>query len=127
MARHEGILKAACIKALKEAGFVVMAHEDVRRSGQPDASVTAGGRTTWLEFKHGDPKFDSTGIQELTMLRLAAGGTAYYIVYLEDTDGGGKRTLIVHPRNFKTLAATQGCPGHNHQLVVDFLSQVHSV
>lgn len=129
MARIEGLLKAAWIKEMKKGlpHFVVLPHQDVRQSGHPDVSVTGHGRTSWLEFKHGDPHFDDTGIQELTMLRLAAAGYARYVVYIENAKGLAKRTLIVHPKNFGSLEPEVWAVGFDHRFVVDFIKQVHRI
>jgi hypothetical protein len=107
-------------------GFVAIRHEDVRRSGIPDLSLTGHGKDSWLEIKHGDPDFDSEGIQELTMLRLAAAGYARYLIYMEDKDGGNKRTLIVHPKHLGDLEPEAGCMGHDHRWVVEFLRERHT-
>jgi len=106
-------------------GFVALRHEDVRTAGIPDLSLTGHGKTSWVEVKHGTPDFDSQGIQELTMLRLAAAGYARYLIYLENKDGSNKRTLIVHPKKLGTLEPEAECDGHNHRWVADFFMERH--
>jgi len=76
--------------------FVLLRHEDIRTGGIPDLSVTGYGKTTWWEFKHGTPYFESPGNQELMMMRLKVNGYARYIIWRE-RPGEGKTTNIVNP------------------------------
>jgi hypothetical protein len=103
--------------------FVALRHEDVRTAGIPDLSLTGFARTTWWEFKHATPDFESHGIQELTMLRLAAAGFARYVIWQER--GGVKRTLIVHPKHIRTLLTETSCSGHDYQFLTDYMRKVH--
>lgn len=123
----ESGLKAALLKEmrLQLPGFVIQAHADGLRSGVPDWSVDGNGRTSWLEFKHATPDFSSRGIQELTMLRLAAASYARYVVWWENAQGTGKRTLIVHPKNLKDLVPEAWCVGHNHRWLVEWIRARH--
>lgn len=126
--RQETNLKSKLMEQIKlhMRGFVALRHEDIRTSGIPDISLTGYNRGGWIEVKHGCPDFDSEGIQELTMLRLAAAGFyAYYLIYLEDKDGESKRTLIVHPKNLKSLDAEAWCVGHDHRWVVEWFKEKH--
>ena len=125
--RNESQLKSKLMELIRDGlpGFVAIRHEDVRRAGIPDLSLTGYGKTSWIEIKHGTPDFDSTGIQELTMLRLAAAGYARYLVYIENQDGSNKRTLIVHPKRLKDLEPEAWCLGYNHRWVIDFLKDRH--
>jgi len=104
-------------------GAVLLRHEDVRTAGIPDLSVTLRGKTSWWEFKHATPNYPSTGIQELTCLRLAAAGTCFYVIYHEE--GNYKRTLIIHPRNIKTLDPEVWQPGFDHSFVIDYIKWTH--
>ncbi len=124
--KQESSLKSALMATIKRElhNFVVFRHEDVRTNGIPDLSCTGYGKTSWWEVKHATPKFSSTGIQHLTMQRLAAAGIAYYILYYELK--GNKRTLIVHPRHLTELQPDTACTGFDHQLVTDFIKTVHS-
>lgn len=100
--KRESALKSALMAEIKAhlPGFVAQRHEDVRTSGTPDLSLTGRARTSWWEFKHGTPDFESHGIQELTMLRLAASSFhARYVVWEERR--GVKRTLVVHPKHIE--------------------------
>ena len=126
MEREENKHKANLIKQfrLDEPEGITLAHQDLRTGGIPDISHTNHGSTKWLECKHGNPDFDSTGLQELTMKRLAAKGFARYIIWLEEADGTNRRTLIVHPNNLKTLSAEETYAGFNHKAVVDYISRV---
>lgn len=126
--RQESVLKSRLVDAIKKTmpGCVLIRHEDVRTSGIPDFSLTGYMRTSWWEVKHGTPKFDSTGIQELTMLRLAGAGFARYIIYDENKVGQNKRTLIVHPKHLKDLEPEVWCVGHDHRFIVEYITSVHT-
>lgn len=121
---NESYLKSALMKELKLQlpGFVALRHEDVRSAGIPDMSLTGGGRTTWWEFKLAAPRFASRGIQELTMLQLAAAGFARYVVWEEKRSV--MRTLIVHPKRIGTLMPEDWCTGFDMQFIVDFMRKV---
>lgn len=74
---------------------VIIRHEDRITSGIPDLSATADKRTLWVEFKFSrNGEFDSKGIQELTMNRLAIYGFAIYVVFWYGNTGE-KRTYLV--------------------------------
>jgi len=79
----------------KATKFVVFKHADRFTHGVPDISMTGNSVTSWWELKVADPEFDSPGIQELTMIRLAAGGCARYLIYSHGT------IRIVEPRNLR--------------------------
>src|SRR5262245_1934486 len=104
--------------------IVALRHEDVRTCGIPDLSTTGFGRTCWWEFKHGTPNFQSTGIQELTMLRLARNGFARYVIWREEADGSEKQTHIVHPKDLKALAGIM-TTGFSMDFVVDYMLRLH--
>lgn len=123
--RNESSLKSALMEQIKLQlpRFVALRHEDVRTAGIPDLSLTGMGRTSWWEFKHGTPDFDSTGIQELTMLRLAGSGFARYVIWQERN--GILRTLVVHPKHVDDLMAEESCIGFDHRFLVGYMKQVH--
>lgn len=125
--REENKYKAKLVEQFRkdEPEGVTLAHQDLRTGGVPDITHTNYGSTKWIECKHGNPNFDSKGIQELTMKRLAAKGFARYVIWLEEADGTNKRTLIVHPNNLKSLVAEETYAGFNHRLVVDYISRVN--
>lgn len=126
--KRESSLKSAFMAQLHKdlPAYIAIRHEDVRTAGIPDLSITARNITSWWEFKHGTPKFKSSGIQELTMLRLAQAGFARYIIWLEDRDGSNKQTLIVQPSQLSTLQAERHCLGFNHAFLTDFIQGVHN-
>ena len=95
--KREAELKAAFSAELKTRlpGAVTVMHSS---AGAPDRAVSVGGCTTYLEFKHGTPGFDSPGLQELVCMRLEAAGECRYVVWQENANGTGQRTLIVKPR-----------------------------
>lgn len=128
--RDESYLKSKLGERIKIdlPSFVWLRHEDVRNSGYPDGSLSGFGRTSWWEFKHGDPNFDSTGIQELTMLRLSTKSfAAWYVIWLENASGNAKQTRIVHPKDFKDYltGGTTTCAGHDMKFVTEFMRKVH--
>lgn len=126
--RHESKLKSALLRELHTQlpRFVIIRHADYMTSGIPDFSLTYN-ITSWWEMKHGIPHFDSEGIQELTCRRLEIAGFCRYIIYLENSRGDQKRTLIVKPRDIKTITPEVECVGHNHRFVVDYIRKVHNV
>jgi|SRR6185436_505840 len=125
----ESTPRSALMRMIKLAlpHFVALRHEDVRTRGIPDLSLTGLGRTTWWECKHATPDFKSQGIQELTMLRLAAAGYARYIIWREEADGSDKQTLIVHPEHLATLTPEAWCAGYDHRWMVEQLARAHDV
>jgi hypothetical protein len=126
--KNESGLKSKLMQQIKKdlPGFVALRHEDVRTSGIPDLSMTGLGRTSWYEFKHSAPTFKSSGIQELTMLRLAAAGVAWYVIW-EENKHGIKRTLIVRPKCLTELYPEASCSGFDHKFIVGFMKKVHGV
>lgn len=125
--KNESSLKSALMRQVKLdlSGFVALRHEDVRTAGIPDLSLTGLGRTSWWEFKHTVNGFDSTGIQELTMLRLAAAGYARYVVWEEKKSI--KRTLIVHPKHLGDLVPEAFCVGFDMRWLVEQVKKAHNV
>jgi hypothetical protein len=85
--------------------YVMIRHEDATRSGVPDISSTGAGWTAWWEGKivKGNSMV-STGIQDLTMLRLDRAGFARYLLW-EDS-GDYKRVYIARPRDVVNMDGT---------------------
>lgn len=127
--KEESPLKSKLMRELKlyAPGLTALRHEDVRTSGIPDLSTTGYGRTCWWEFKHATPKYGTFELQELTMRRLAVGGFARYIIYIENKNGEAKRTLIVHPNLLKDLIPENWTVGFNHRFVVEYIRKAHHV
>jgi hypothetical protein len=123
--KEETLLKSKLVQAFvrRLPNYVFIRHEDVRRSGIPDASVTGDNMTSWMEVKHATPSFEWKGVQHDTMMRLSAEGWAYYVVYWEYN--GRKKTLIVHPNDIATLDTQFQVEGFDHDWVVDFFHTVH--
>ena len=113
--------KADLVKLLRATypSAVVIRHEDRWTSGIPDISFTLDQHTTWIEVKLADPDFESKGIQELTMLRLARVTTAFYVVYYSWR--GQQRTYIVEPAQIKNWKACACVSGFDHAYVVQRL------
>jgi hypothetical protein len=97
----EATLTRELLKVLerKLPGAVIIKHADRFRAGVPDASVTWGGTTSWLEVKYVRrrlqrilPKSQFPADQFVTMDRLAAAGRAIYLIYF------GQRLTLWHPR-----------------------------
>jgi hypothetical protein len=127
-ARNETKLTAKQMEAfrLKLPQWVFLRHQDVRASGHPDITSTGLKVTSWIEVKHGAPDFDSTGIQELTMLRLARQGHAWYLIFKEDADGENKCTLIVQPCNLMMLTPDVKLRGFDYAGVALWLEKTHA-
>ena len=123
--KESGLKSKLMAELRKHAMIVALRHEDVRTAGIPDLSTTSGGRTVWWECKHGTPLFGTTGIQELTMLRLAAAGLARYIIWQENADGTERQTLIVRPSNLKSLTAEVSCAGFNMRFLAEYIFKAH--
>jgi len=125
ISRRENALKGALIKHLRAAFpyFVILPHQDGYTAGIPDISISGNGRTSWWECKHGTPEFKSTGIQELTCLRLARNSYCRYIIWKEK--GEDKETLIVHPLFLKMADPEVHSPGFDHHFVERFIRRVH--
>ena len=127
METTEAKLKTKLVEHLRKMypGYVVLRHEDRFTFGIPDISVTGHGRTSWWEAKHANPDFESLGYQELTMLRLSAGGYARYIIWEEI--GDVKRTLIVHPKLLCDWSSRHESysVGFNHHWMGEQIQKVH--
>ncbi len=93
--RIQAELALECRSSLP-ASFVIERPEDRITSGASDMIVTGNKICSRWELKHATPDFKTKGIQELTMLRLAKAGFAWYIVYWQKNDL--KMTFIVEPR-----------------------------
>lgn len=100
--KRESEFKAALAKRVTSLlpGWVRFGHADLR-PGVPDWSLTGLGATSWWEFKHATPMFESRGHQELMCLRLEGAGRCRYVIWAENADGTNQRTLIVRPRAFR--------------------------
>ena len=129
--KREAELKAAFSQELKARlpGFMLLF---LASPGAPDRAVVGGGRTTYLEFKHGTPSFDSPGLQELTCMRLEAAGECRYVVWQESAAGIGQRTLIVKPRAVHRrdgwlLDAEETFLGFDHHSVIQWLKERHGL
>lgn len=123
----EATLKSELAKLARVvlAPWIIFRHEDKFTHGVPDFSITGNRRTSWLEAKFANPKFETKGIQELTMLRLAKNGIAFYPVYsLVD---GCKMTYLVHPSEIgKPRTTWSNCvEGFNHLWVLEEVKKEH--
>jgi hypothetical protein len=99
-------------------------------AGAADRAIVGNGATTWWEFKHATPTFDSPGNQELMCMRLALQGYCRYVIWQEARSGYGRRTLIVHPREVHTRASWKVvpeafCVGYDHRWLVRYIQKVH--
>lgn len=124
--RREHQLKAKLVELLRaaEPSWMVFPIEDRFRHGVPDLAVIGAGTTTWWETKHAAPEFDSEGIQELTMKRLARHSHARYIIWRETTEV--TETLIVHPRRMNEWTMSPDrIPGINHRWLVQEIRKAH--
>jgi hypothetical protein len=121
----ETYLKKKFMEVARERlrGFVCQRLEIPTISGWPDIVIAGMNYTSWHEFKFADPDFDSTGIQELTMNRLARASYARYVIYIEEPKG----IRIVHPKDFAQWA-TSGVyrEGWDHEWVAFSIYQAHA-
>jgi len=124
MSHREAALKSALFKRLHqdEPSFLIL---QIATAGAPDREVVGNKLTTYWEGKHGTPHFVSHGNQELMCQRLDVQGYCRYVIWLEDAHGGSKRTLIVRPRDIRTLTPEVATEGHSHVFVSDFIRKVH--
>lgn len=124
---RERNINGVLVKILRNnlSGFVMERFEDKVTSGIPDMAVTGNKITSRWEVKLATPKFKTKGIQELTMLRLAKAGYAWYIIYYEWQ--GVKRTYIVSPKDIGNdiQTWTDFAEGFNHEWVLERVKQVH--
>lgn len=129
MTKREAELKRAFTAKMKLLlpDFIMLQYST---AGAPDRSITANGRTTTWEFKHGTPQFKSPGIQELLCMRLAMEGHCRYVIWQEWQ--GIERTLIVHPRavHHRTgwdlhLVAEALCGGFDMRWLVEQVRRAH--
>ena len=102
---------------------VILKHADWVTAGIPDFSVTGYGLTSWWEMKYADPEFESSGVQELTCLRLGAAGLCRYIIFDEHPI---KLTRIVEPQHFKEWRSNGiTAPGFDHHFVQQTIQDLH--
>jgi hypothetical protein len=124
---NESDLKGDLVRLVKDMfpHWVVLRHEDHFTHGIPDISVTGNKRTSWIEVKHATPSFKSKGIQELTMLKLARSGIAFYVVYWQKKEQ--KRTYLVQANEIMFSSDTWNCfcHGFNHAWVVEKIKEAH--
>jgi len=124
---NESQLKGVLVKELRLIpGFVVIPHQERFSHGIPDLSVTGHKITSWLEIKHANPGFAFKGIQELTMLRLALAGNAFYVVYYQ-SKLDERRTYIVSPNEIGKPMSTwiNFVEGFDHRFVVRRIQHDH--
>lgn len=104
-------------------GYVFVRIEDRLSCGTPDLFVTAHGWSSWWEAKYANPDFDSQGIQELMMLRLALHGYARYIIYNRTMN----ETRIVEPRSLNVWRTSGiSCVGLDNAWVLEQIRKVHT-
>ena len=129
MTKREGELKSELFKLMNGIypGFIV---HQIATAGFPDRAVTGRGKTTFWEFKHGTPEFDSIGLQELSCTRLAFVSFCRYVIWQETATE--QRTLIVHPRDVKErtswkVVPESFCLGFDLKWLVNQIVKEHGV
>lgn len=128
--KREAELKSAFGEELKRQlpSFMSLRLSD---AGAPDRAVVGLGRTTFWEFKHATPDFDSTELQELMCMRLDAhGGCCRYVIWQESAIDDMKRTLIVTPKKMHerrgwALDPESWCVGFDHAWLIDQIMKRH--
>lgn len=127
MIKREGELKSAFTREFRRQlpHFIVLMNSS---RAAPDRSITGGGRTTWWEFKHATPGFDSPGDQELMCMRLAVQGFCRYVIWWESSKGIGQRTMIVHPKMVAdhSLIPEASCEGFDYKWLTNYIQTIHS-
>ena len=116
----EAKLKSVLVKKLREAmpNAVIFRIEDRLTHGIPDICIFAGGMSSFIEVKYGNPSYKVTGIQELTIKRLDREGMfAAFLIYQEKD--GIKTTRMEKPSG---LWAEK--EGFDHDWVVDLLKNI---
>lgn len=123
----ESDLKRPLVKLLREVypNFIIWRIEDPTTSGIPDIIVVGNKISSYWEVKRANPHFKSKGVQELTMLRLARHGLAFYIVYYEHA--AEKRTYIVDPKDVgkPILDWSDFVIGFDHHWIAKRIGDVH--
>lgn len=104
----------------------------VATKGVADRVVVGNKRTSFWEFKHATPTFDSPGDQELMCMRLNVAGYCRYVVFWESAAGIGSRTMIVtpkavHERKSWLLEPEEVTPGFNTRWLVEQVARVHGL
>ncbi|MEN6605875.1 MAG: hypothetical protein ABFD60_01430 [Bryobacteraceae bacterium] len=126
---NEADIKGALMKRIREEfpGFVAMRHEDRLTAGVPDISLTGHRRTSWWEVKveRPDRPFESSAVQQRTMVRLARAGHACYIVYEFRADGT-RCTHTVLPDDIGDWRNhSVHIEGFNHNIVLEAIRVIH--
>jgi len=118
----ENKLLAPCLKLMRTElnDFVILKHADGYTSGVPDVSVSGRGFTTWWEFKHGPAIKWENALQKRTCQKLAALGTACFVVLYEES-AYTRRTVILSPDDVEVAATA----GFDHQFIVNFVRTIH--
>ena len=131
MTKREGELKSAVMEELKRQlpNFLVL---QIATAGAADRAIVGAGRTTFWEFKHGTPNFESLGLQQLMCMRLDAQCYCRYVIWEENKFGQCKRTIIVHPKYISTFGKADSvsileawCVGFDHRWLVEQIKQAH--
>lgn len=126
--KREGELKSAFTTAIKDVPGFYMLHFASRAA--PDRVIIGGGRSSYWEFKHGTPSFESPGDQELMCMRIASADYCRYVIWQENVQGHGQRTLVVHPREvFErkgwSFTPEAWCVGYDHHWLVRYIRSIH--
>lgn len=134
MIKQEANLKRALKQLIYRElpNFYIISHEDVSKSGIPDWSISGNKKTSWLEFKHATPQFESDEIQEITCCSLAATSFCRYVIWRQYGEEGPKETLIVHPNSVRLrkdygLKIENAAEGFDHQFVLNYIRGIHGV
>lgn len=127
---NESVLKSALVKRVRAAlpRFVVIRHEERFNSGTPDISITGNRRTSWIEVKWANPRFQCPGVQKLMLKRLSTSGYAFYIVFVAPSVGNPGQTLIVDAHNIDDWKTqwTHAREGIDYAWLVEFIKDQHS-
>lgn len=131
--KYEGKLKSAFGAELKKQLPNFLSLMFATR-GAADRVIVGNGISTFWEFKHGTPDFDTPGDQLLMCMRLNVQGRCRFVIWEEQESGVGKRTMIVKPRdiydarrNGTKFVPESWTTGFNHRWLVDQIKIAHRV
>lgn len=122
--KREGELKSAFTRELKDQlpHFIVLL---LMTNGAPDRAIVGNGVTTFWEYKHCTPGFESPGNQELMCMRLAVQSYCRYVLWFEVR--GKTWTIIVHPDKVHdgSLIPESWTSGFDHKWLVNEIRKRH--
>lgn len=144
IAKQENKLKKHLVEVFNKSidlvgySYFVQQHQDVRKQGIPDLSVSGLGKTTWLELKHATPAsgrktptFSTRENQEDTCRELERTSSCFYVVYYI-RDPETILTKIVSPSEvfgkkgkIEEMYTIREWQNYDHEAIVKFIHEKH--